>query len=140
MSFIPYLYFPGTCEEALDFYAEVLGGAVEGVWCYSQLPPEAGEVPKGKENQIMNATLRVGEARLMASDNMTDPFEPSRGTHVYFGFDDVERARRVFNRLAKDGDVRMPFEPTFWTKGFGMCRDRFGTDWMIAVHAEGESV
>jgi PhnB protein len=29
----------------------------------------------------------------------------------------------------------MPFGPTFWTSGFGMCIDRFGTPWMVnAAH------
>lgn len=139
MSFIPYLFFDDSCEEALNFYAEVFGGKVEGVMRYSQLPPGEGEVPEGRENLVMNATLRVGEASLMASDGMEgDDGRPS-GVSLYKGFDDVERAQRVFDRLAKGGEVMMPFAPTFWSKGFGRCRDRFGTDWMIGVDAPPEA-
>jgi PhnB protein len=25
----------------------------------------------------------------------------------------------------------MPFGPTFWSKGFGMCVDKFGVPWMV---------
>ncbi|MDH3264629.1 MAG: VOC family protein [Paracoccaceae bacterium] len=135
MSFIPYLFFDDTCEEALNFYAEVFGGKVEGVMRYAELPPDAGEVPKGRETLVMNATLQVGEASLMASDSMEGGAGRPSGISLYKGFDDVERARRVFDRLAKDGEVTMPFEPTFWSKGFGRCRDRYGTDWMIGVDA-----
>lgn len=138
MSFIPYLFFDGTCEEALDFYAEVFGGKVEGVMRYSQLPPGEGEVPAGREDLVMNATLRIGEASLMASDSMTAGGGRPSGVSLYKGFDDVERARRVFDRLAKQGETIMPFAPTFWSEGFGRCRDRFGTDWMIGVDSAPE--
>jgi PhnB protein len=139
MSFIPYLFFDGTCEEALDFYAEVFGGSVEGVMRYSEMPPGNGEVPKGFESRVMNATLTVGDATLMASDAMSETFEPSRGTSLYMGYEDIDRAKRVFSRLAKGGTVRMPFEPTFWAPGFGSCRDRYGTEWMIGVDAPPEA-
>ena len=29
------------------------------------------------------------------------------------------------------GESPMPFQPTFWAKGFGMLIDRFGTPWMV---------
>lgn len=44
-------------------------------------------------------------------------------------------ARRIFDALAEGGRVTMPFEATFWSPGFGMAVDRFGTRWM--VNAEG---
>ena len=139
MAFIPYLFFDGNCEAALDFYAEVFGGSVEDVSRYAQMPPEAGEVPKGSEALVMNATLRVGDDLIMASDAAMAPYERPRGVSIYRGFPDVERARRVFNRLAKGGETQMPFEPTFWSPGFGACRDRFGTEWMIGVDAPPET-
>jgi PhnB protein len=139
MSFIPYLFFDGTCEEALNFYAEVFGGKVEGLMRYADLPLGAGEVPKGREARVMNATLKVGEASLMASDSMEEGAAPRQGISLYMGFDDAERAGRVFDRLARGGEVMMPFAPTFWSKGFGRCRDRYGTDWMIGVDAPPEA-
>ncbi|MCU0910088.1 MAG: VOC family protein [Rhodobacteraceae bacterium] len=135
MALIPYLFFDGTCEAALEFYAEVFGGTVEEVMRYGDLPPGEGEVPEGRGNLVMNATFRAGEAVLMASDAM-EPGAPERqGVSLYMGFDDIDRARRVFLRLSKGGTVLMPFAPTFWAAGFGRCRDRFGTDWMIGVDA-----
>ena len=29
------------------------------------------------------------------------------------------------------GEVTMPWEPTFWSAGFGALRDKFGVGWMI---------
>jgi PhnB protein len=37
----------------------------------------------------------------------------------------------VFNALAQNGKVQMPFQPTFWAKGFGMMIDQFGTPWLV---------
>jgi uncharacterized glyoxalase superfamily protein PhnB len=31
MKLIPYLFFDGTCAEAIAFYAEVFGGTVESI-------------------------------------------------------------------------------------------------------------
>ena len=40
-------------------------------------------------------------------------------------------AERIFNALAEDGRVTMPFEKTFWSPGFGMLVDPFGIPWMV---------
>jgi hypothetical protein len=42
-------------------------------------------------------------------------------------------AQRVFDLLADGGAVIMPFAPTFWSDGFGMLKDRFGTHWMVSA-------
>jgi PhnB protein len=43
----------------------------------------------------------------------------------------VEEAERIFNALAEGGSVQMPFQETFWAKGFGMLTDRFAIPWMV---------
>jgi PhnB protein len=43
---------------------------------------------------------------------------------------------RIFNALADGGQVTMPFAKTFWSPGFGIFTDRFGTPWMINCEAE----
>jgi len=45
----------------------------------------------------------------------------------------LEEGRRLFDALAKGGEVQMPFDPTFWAEGFGMLRDQFGVPWMVNV-------
>ncbi len=46
-------------------------------------------------------------------------------------FDDVAQGERVFSTLAQNGMVQMPFQATFWAKGFGMLIDQFGTPWTV---------
>ena len=40
MQINPYLIFPGTCREALDFYAKVLGGELVALFTHADMPPE----------------------------------------------------------------------------------------------------
>jgi PhnB protein len=32
----------------------------------------------------------------------------------------------------------MPFQKTFWSEGFGMVVDRFGTPWMVNLGTPGQ--
>lgn len=41
------------------------------------------------------------------------------------------KAEGIFNKLAENEKVQMPFAKTFWADGFGMCVDRFGIPWMV---------
>jgi PhnB protein len=51
---------------------------------------------------------------------------------ISINVDKPKDARHIFQALAENGTVQMPFEKTFWAAGgFGMCVDRFGTPWMI---------
>ena len=48
-------------------------------------------------------------------------------------FDDVAEGERVFSALVQNGKVQMPFQATFWAKGFGMLIDQFGTPWIVSA-------
>ena len=50
---------------------------------------------------------------------------------VSYSASDEADAARVFEALAEGGEVQMPFEAVFWSKGFGACVDRFGIPWMV---------
>ena len=39
----------------------------------------------------------------------------------------------MFVKLAEDGEIMMPFEPTFFARKFGMANDKFGVRWMVSV-------
>ena len=44
---------------------------------------------------------------------------------------DAKEGTRVFKALSAKGKVTMPFQETFWSPGFGMLVDQFGTPWII---------
>ncbi|MDJ0826049.1 MAG: VOC family protein [Rhodobacter sp.] len=130
MDLNPYLTFPGTCEDALNFYAEVFGGQVEMLQKVKD-SPMAAEMPAAAQDQVIHGRVRIGERLIMASDHLQGDYTPPAGMQVQTAFDDVEKASRVFSRLAKNGETVMAFGPTFWAAGFGMCRDRYGIPWMV---------
>ena len=50
--------------------------------------------------------------------------------------EDAADAERKFKALSEGGSVNMPFGKTFFSKGFGMCVDRFGIPWMVNCRME----
>ena len=65
-----YLFFNGSCEQALEFYRKALGAEVQFMMRYKESPepPQPGMVPPGFENKIMHSSFRVGQTTVMASD------------------------------------------------------------------------
>ena len=127
-----YLFFDGNCAEAMRFYEKTLGAKMESLMTNAEAPP--GQAPPGSEDRVMHASLFVDGRRLMASDAMAgQPYERMQGFSLSLTYPSVDEGRRIFDALAEGGKVVMPFGETFWTKGFGMVVDRFGTPWMVNV-------
>lgn len=134
MAVEPYLFLNGCCEEAMDFYAEALGATVVMSMRFSD-SPEPEHVPPGAEAKIMHATLEIQGTHVMMSDGMGDGKPTFAGFALSLQADSVDAGRALFDALAQDGTVQMPFEKTFWAPGFGMVNDRFGVPWMVNVDA-----
>jgi PhnB protein len=130
-----YLSFDGQCEAAFQFYEQLLGGKIEGVFRYAGTPIES-QVPPEWGNKIMHITLSVEHNQIMGADA---PPGRSDGAAKRFcmsiGLKDPEKAKALFDGLAEGGSIQMPFAPTFWAAGFGMLVDRFGIPWMINCEA-----
>ena len=126
-----YLFFDGECKAAFQFYEQCLGGKID-MMTYGDAPMSE-EIPSEQRDRIMHANLTVGEMVLMGSDTPPDRFQKPQGFSVNLQFDDLVEAERIFQKLAENGTVKMPFQETFWSTRFGMLVDRFGTPWMINV-------
>jgi PhnB protein len=125
-----YLYFNGNCLEAMQFYAETLGGEITGVFKNGDAPDPESRMPGG-DDLVMNMNMRLGSANIMASDAPGEWYTKPQGFNISLAANSIEEAERIFNALSRDGDVRMPLEETFWAERFAMFSDRFGTPWMI---------
>ena len=127
----PYLNFDGQCAEAFRFYERVLGGKIEAMQTHGE-SPIAGEVPSEWHDRILHARLVVGDQVLMASDSPPEMYQKPQGVYVSLQVDKPADAQRIFDALAENGTVTMPFEKTFWAAGgFGMLVDRFSIQWMV---------
>jgi PhnB protein len=130
MQLNPYLLFNGQCEAAFKFYEQCLGGKIEGMLTHAGTPAEQ-QVPAEWRDKILHARLTVGDEVLMASDAPPGRYAQPQGFSVSIQTKDRADGERIFNALAENGTIQMPFQPTFWSSGFGMCVDRFGIPWMV---------
>ena len=126
----PHLHFKGNCREAFNFYAETFGGRIAFAMTYGE-SPAAAQTPPEVRDQIIHARLEFGNHAVMGCDAPGERYQKPQGFNVIALVKELPEAERVFAALARDGTVVMPFGPTFWAHGFGMCTDRFGVPWMI---------
>ena len=135
MSLHPYLFFSGTCRDAMTRYQEIFGGTLE-MMDHSSLP-EGESMPGATPDMIMHAALTFDDGSLlMASDDPTGDGSGVKGVAINHTLDDEAAARKVFEALADGGTIEMPLEATFWSPLFGSVIDRFGVSWMIDLEGE----
>ncbi len=135
MKLIPYLNFAGNCREAMEFYASVLNAEIVSMQTHGE-SSIADQVPAEHRDAILHANIKVGDFDLMASDAPPGTDIRPGSTHVVVAVDSVEEAKRIFSALSDGATITMPLEETFFSKGFGMLTDRFGTPWMVDVADE----
>jgi PhnB protein len=136
MQIQPYLFFDGRCEEAVEFYRQALGAEVDMLMRYRENPESSAcsiEMRPDVDDLIMHASLRVGDAVIMASDDCTPEPRAFGGFSLSIGVPDAGTADRMFAALADGGEVQMPLGRTFFSPRFGMVVDRFGVSWMVNV-------
>src|SRR5690606_31076271 len=129
MQVSPYLLCNGNCAEALRFYEQVLGGTLTALQTYGESPAREQVAPE-LHDKVVHACLDLNGMLVMASDNAMG-YEKTQGFAVSIGVKSTAEGRRIFDALANGGEVTMPFSETFWSPGFGMVTDRFGTPWMV---------
>ena len=130
MKLNPYLAFNGQCREAFEFYERTLGGRLSFIQTFGE-SPMASSVPAEAHDRVMHATLQIGDQVLQGADTPPGQFATPSGFCVATHFDEPAEGERVFSALAQNGTVQMPFQATFWAKGFGMLTDQFGTPWIV---------
>ena len=129
MQFHAYLNFDGRGTEAMRFYADLLGGDLE-IMTFGE-SPMADTTPEGWDDRVLHAALTVGDQMIMASDAPDGRYSRPAGTYVSVSVDSVDEGKRIFDGLAEDAEIEMPFQETFWSPGFGSLVDRWGTPWMV---------
>lgn len=124
-----YIFFDGTCEEALSAYQKILGGSLQRIVRFRDMP--GAPIPPGWDDKIMHMRLDLGGRSLMASDAPPGRGEKPGGFFVQLSVPSPSEAERVYEALKDGGQVRMPLQPTEWAQAFAMLVDRYGTPWMI---------
>ncbi|MFP4212219.1 MAG: VOC family protein [Alkalispirochaeta sp.] len=131
MNAIPYLTFPGTCEEALTLYAGVLGGEVSMIR-FSDMPPN-GDMPISDawKNKVLHASLSLDNGSMLYFSDVFEGGSVTAGDNVavHLDVDEEGDVRRFFDGLADGATVTMPVATQFWGAVYGSLVDRFGINW-----------
>jgi PhnB protein len=128
MKMTTYVNFPGSCSEALDYYAKHLGGKIVMKSTFDQMP-DPKMTPPGMEKKILHARMTLGDTVLMASDG--PKVEPMRSAYLCLAVDSNEEAERIYDALSDGGEVFIKMGEQFFAYRFGQLRDKFGVNWMI---------
>lgn len=140
MQLNPYLFFCGDAEEAIAFYQQALGAELQFKMTFGEMPEEEKQQQSCASSydfppdKIMHAELKVGDGQLMMSDgDMASTEQQQGGYAISLASNDPGEGKRWFDNLAAGGNVTMPWQETFWAKGFGMLTDKFGIPWIVNV-------
>ena len=135
MRIVPYLFFGGNAEEAIDFYADKLGAERVMLMRFKESPEPApdGMVPPDWGDKIMHACIKIGETNVLMSDGCASDGKGFAGVSMTLQVKDAAEAERLFAALSDGGGVTMPLGPTFFSPAFGMLTDRFGVAWGIVA-------
>lgn len=125
---VPYLYFNGECEKAMNFYKDCFGGELqlmraEGSEMEARVPPES-------RKRIIHASLAEGDFLLFASDSFT-PGGTKEGDNVAISisFDTENDLRNSFSKVSSGGRILMPVQKPFWGGFYGVVTDKYGVRW-----------
>jgi PhnB protein len=134
MNLIPYLYFDGTCAEAMQFYSEVFGGTISSMQRWSEMPPNPNyPISDEQKNRVMHAHLDAKTFSLMASDGMPGTEQKGGNISLSVNLDDVAEGEKLFEALSSGGAVEKPLTEMFWGAKFGQFTDKFGIEWMFNI-------
>ena len=134
-----YLNFPGTTEEAFNFYRSVFGTEFNGAGIkrFGDIPAGAGNPPVADsvKKMVLHVELPIlGDHILMATDAPKEMgFVLSQGNNMHICLEPStrEETKSLFDALSEGGTVTMPLQDMFFGAYYGSCTDRFGINWML---------
>ncbi|MFH8248847.1 VOC family protein [Microbacterium sp. B2969] len=134
LSLNPYLSFKDNARDAIEFYQSVFGGDLQ----ISTFGDFEGMVQDPAEKDlVMHSQLTSPDGFvLMASDTPSSmPYREPGGSSVSVSGEDEAKLQGFWDGLSEGGTVTMPYDTPPWGGRFGMLRDKFGIDWMVALNA-----
>ena len=123
----PYIHFPGTAREALTFYGEVFGCAVQ-LHTFAEFSRADGPA-----DAIAHGYLVEGPVALFGADVSGDvpPFRSEGMMLALLGTATPLALRTWFSRLCEGGRVVDDLQARPWGASDGQVIDRYGLHWLI---------
>ena len=131
----PYVHFPGTARDALTFYGEVFGCAVQ-LHSFAEF-----DRTDGPADFVAHGSLDGGPVALFAADATGDDQPVRRGGMMLalLGTAAPATLHEWFARLSEGGDVLDELQRRPWGAFDGQVVDRFGLHWLIGYEQDESS-
>lgn len=129
----PYLGFRDNAKDAMTFYQTVFGGNL----AMSTFGEYHASEEAAEQDKIMHAMLTTENGMVLMGADTPNSMDYTPGTNFSVslsgsGSDEAE-LRGYFDKLAEGGTIAMPLEKAPWGDTFGMCKDKFGVDWLVNI-------
>lgn len=137
----PWINFNGNAEEAFTFYKSVFGGEFTKISRFKDLSTPEFSVAQKDAEKIMYIALPIGKNSLIANDfpeSMGRVNENENRSKLSISAESKDEADRLFNGLSAGGTVEMPIAEGPSGAYFGMFRDKFGIEWIVAFDPKDE--
>ncbi len=136
MKLSSYLIFNGQAKEAANFYADVLGGKIEGLYRYSCMPagPEMPEVPDDFKEKILHGSIIFPGGSLSIADTLpTDPRNFGNGGHMLtLACDSIAQTEEVYAKLCVGAQkIACELSEVYYAKRYAEVVDRYGVLWAV---------
>jgi len=128
----PYVHFPGTARDALTFYGDVFGCAVQ-LHTFEEFSRTDGPA-----EAIAHGSLMGGSVRLFGSDVAgDDPPVRCEGMMLsLLGTEAPSVLRQWFSKLSEGGQVLDDLQTRPWGASDGQVVDRYGLHWLIGFEGD----
>jgi predicted 3-demethylubiquinone-9 3-methyltransferase (glyoxalase superfamily) len=124
---VPFLWFNGNAEEAMNFYLSVFKNSkVLGISRY-------GENGSGQKDTVMSASFKLeGQTFIALNGGPEFSFTPS--TSFYVSCKTLPEIKKLWNKLSEGGSVRMELDKYPFSKRYGWIQDKFGVSWQLILN------
>lgn len=138
MSINAYLNFEGNTRQAVEFYAKVFDVENPNIMTFGDSPPSPEhKLPEEAKDLVMHARLDFCGGHLMFSDTFPGmPLTMGDNISLVINLGSQDELKKYYDRLKEGGSVQMELQETFWSKCYGIVKDKFGITWQLSLEGE----
>ena len=128
----PYVLFPGTAREAMTFYGDVFGCAVE-LHTFAEFNRADGPADAIAHGDLTGGPVALGGADVAGDER---PVRTEGLMLALLGTADPSTLRTWFSPLREGGQVVDDLQTRPWGASDGQVIDRYGLHWLIGFEGD----
>ena len=126
----PYLNFDNNCREAMHFYKDCLGGALN-LQTVSESPAMAAQMPPHMKDSILHSSLTSGDIIIYASDLNREKRIEGNTVQLCINCNSENELNDFFSKLSAGGKITEPIADMPWGAKYGSLTDKYGKHWIF---------